>query len=147
VLAMTIDPVAEKLGKLLKLLSSPREGEVLNAARAILRTLEAAGADIHELAARVESGKLSKADMREIYDAGFQDGNQAAEQTRGDDFHNVSPSWHDMAVECRDRDNGRLTPREREFVEDMVRWTARREPSEKQGKWLHILYVRVGKRQ
>jgi hypothetical protein len=52
-----------------------------------------------------------------------------------------------MAIECRDHDDGRLSPREREFVEDMVRWTARREPSEKQGKWLRMLYVRVGKRR
>jgi hypothetical protein len=116
---------------------------VLSAAHAILRTLERAGTDIHELAVRVEGDKLSEADMRQIYDAAYQDGKRAAE--RADEFHNVGPSWHDMAIECRD--HGRLSPREREFVEDMVRWTARREPSEKQGKWLHILYVRVGKRR
>jgi hypothetical protein len=146
-LAMSIEPVAEKLGKLLKLLSSPRDGEVLNAARAILRTLEGAGTDIHELATRIEGGKLSEADVREIYDAAYQDGKQAQAAEQADEFHNVGPSWHDMAIECRDHDNGRLTPREREFVEDMVRWTARREPSEKQGKWLHMLYVRVRKRR
>jgi hypothetical protein len=78
VLAMTIEPVAEKLGKLLKLLSLPQEGEVLNAARPILRTLEGAGADIHELAACIEGGKLSKADMQRIYDAAYQDGNCGA---------------------------------------------------------------------
>jgi hypothetical protein len=145
-LAMSIEPVAEKLGKLLKLLSSPRDGEVLNPARAILRTLEGAGT-IHKLATRIEGGKLSEADVREIYDAAYQDGKQAQAAEQADEFHNVGPFGHDMAIECRDHDNGRLTPREREFVEDMVRWTARREPSEKQGKWLHMLYVRVGKRR
>jgi hypothetical protein len=146
VLAMSIEPVAEKLGKLLKLLSSSRDGEVLNAAHAILRTLESAGTDIHELAERVERGKLSKADVQKIYGAAYQDAKKATEQTQGTDFHNVDgPSWHEMAVECSNRDN--WSPREREFIDDMVRWTARREPSEKQGKWLHILYVRAGKRR
>jgi hypothetical protein len=148
-LATMIDQGAEKkLEKLVKLLSSSNDGEALAAVHAILRTLEGAGADIHELAARVGGGKLSKADMQRIYDAAYQNGKQAAERTQNTEFHNVGgPSWHDMAVECRDRDNGRLKPREREFVEDMVRWTTRQEPSEKQGKWLHILWVRVGKRR
>jgi hypothetical protein len=137
----------EKIGKLIKMLSLSNDGEVVAAARAILRSLAQEGADIHELAARVEGGKLSKADMQRIYDAAYRDGKQAAERNHGDEFHNVGPSWHAMAIECRDHDNGRLTQRERAFVEDMVRWTARREPSEKQGKWLHVLYVRLGKRQ
>jgi hypothetical protein len=126
---MSIDPVADKLGKLLKMLSSPRDGEVIAAARAILRTLEGAGADIHELAHRVESGKLSEADMQRIYDAAYADGQ------------------HEMAINCRDQDDGRLTPRERDFVNDMLRWTVHRKPSEKQGKWLHLLYVRLGRRR
>ena len=145
---MSIEPVAEKLGKLLKMLSSSHDGEKLAAVHAILATLQGAGTNIHELAAHVEGGKLSKADMQRIYDAAYQDGKHAAEQTQGAEFHNVGgPSWHDMAIECRDHDNGRLTPREREFIEDMVRWTTRREPSEKQGKWLHVLYVRMAKRR
>jgi hypothetical protein len=143
---MSIEPVAERLEKLLKMLSSPREGEVVAAAQAIMRTLKSAGADIHDLAACVKGVKLSDAEMKKIYDAGYRDAKQEA-KSNGGDFHDVGPSWHDMAVECRDRDNGRLTPREREFVEDMVRWTARREPSEKQGKWLHVLYMRVCRRQ
>lgn len=143
-----IEPVAVKLGKLLKMLSSSHDGEKLAAVNAILATLQGAGANIHELAARVEGGKLSKADMQRIYDAAYQDGKQAAERTQGAEFHNVDgPSWHDMAIECRDRDNGQWSPREREFIDDMVRWTARREPSEKQGRWLHVLYVRAGKRR
>src|SRR6516164_3252906 len=116
---MNIDPVADKLGKLLRMLSSSRDGEVIAAARAILRTLEGAGADIHELARRVENGKLSKADMQRIYDAAYADGGRAAEKDKPGEpaeFHTVEPNWHEMAISCRDQDNGRLTPREREFV-------------------------------
>ncbi len=144
---MTIDPVAGKLGKLLKMLSSDRDGEVVAAARAIVRTLETAGADIHELAARVEGGKLSEADMQQIYDAAYQDGRRAAEDSKPAEFHDITPNWHEMAVDCQDHDNGRLTEREREFVADMVRWTIYRQPSEKQAKWLHVLYVKTGRRR
>jgi hypothetical protein len=145
---MSIEPVADRIGKLLKLLSSPRDGEVLGAARAILRTLEGAGADIHELAARVEGGKLSTADMQRIYDAAFADGRRAAEATQpADAWQDVEPNWQEIATECRDRGDGRLTPREHEFVNDMVRWTVYRKPSEKQAKWLHSIYVRLGRRR
>jgi hypothetical protein len=143
---MTIDPVADKLGKLLKLLSSPRDGEVVAAARAILRTLQGAGADIHELAARVEGGKLSQADMQRIYDQAYRDGRDAAAADVG--FESVDPpSFYEMAQEIEHKDDGRLSEKEREFVADMVRWCARREPSEKQAKWLHAIYCRIGRRR
>jgi hypothetical protein len=54
-----------------------------------------------------------------------------------------------MAREVQDS-NARgewLQQREKEFVEDMVRWCQRREPTEKQGKWLHSLWVRARVRQ
>ncbi len=127
------------------MLSSPQDGEVLAAARALVRTLQVAGTDVHELAERVEGRKLSEAEMRTIYDAAYREGRSAAEADKA--FSQVGPNWHDMAVDCRDHDDGRLTPREREFVDDMVRWTLHREPSEKQAKWLHVLYVQLGKRQ
>ena len=42
-------PVADKLGKLLRLLSSDRDGELVGTARAIVRTLDGAGLDLHLL--------------------------------------------------------------------------------------------------
>jgi len=145
---MSIEPVAEKLEKLLKMLSSERDGEVVAAVQAIMRTLKGAGADIHELAACVKGGgKLSEKDMQRIYDAAYQDGRRAAERDKPTEFHDVETNWHEMAINCRDQDDGRLSQREREFVDDMVRWTVHRRPSEKQGKWLHLLYVRLGRRQ
>jgi hypothetical protein len=141
VLAMSIEPVADKLGKLLKLLSSPRDGEVVAAARAILRTLAGAGADIHELAERIE-----EAEMQRIYDAAYADGKNAAAADAG--FSSVDPpSFYEMAQEIEHNADGRLSEKEQKFVADMVRWCARREPSEKQAKWLHAIYVRLGRRQ
>jgi hypothetical protein len=43
--------------------------------------------------------------------------------------------------------SGRLSPKEQDFIADMVRWCALREPSEKQAKWLHSLYCKIGRRQ
>lgn len=135
----------EKIQKLIKLLSSNSDGEVVAAARAILRTLEAEGADIHELAERVEGRKLSQAEMRRIYDKAFADGRKSVAATA--DFSNVGgPSFHAMACEIQHKDDGRLSPKERDFVDDMVRWCARREPSEKQAKWLHAIYCKIGRR-
>ncbi len=46
-------PITSKLRKLLPLLASDKDGEVLGAARAIHRTLQSAGSDLHDLAARL----------------------------------------------------------------------------------------------
>ena len=140
-----MDPgAAEKLEKLVRLLSSDRDHEVLAAARAITRTLSGAGSDTHELAERIKG--VSEADMQRIYDAGVQEGKDAAAAAAG--FKNTEgPSWLEMAEYCAGHEEGRLSVKERGFVEDMVRWCARREPSEKQGKWLHVLYVKLGRRR
>jgi hypothetical protein len=142
-----IDPGAtEKLEKLVRLLSSDKDHEVLAAARAIQRTLSGAGSDIHELAERIKGGKLSEADMKCIFDAGVQEGKDIAAAAAG--FSSTEgPSYYEMAKYCVERDDGRLSAKERGFVEDMTRWCARQEPSEKQGRWLHVLYVRLGRRR
>ena len=53
-------PLEQKLGTFIRMLASERDGEVVAAARAIVRTLKAAGADIHVLAERVETANGSK---------------------------------------------------------------------------------------
>jgi len=144
VLAMMDASTEKKLEKLVRLLSSDKDHEVLAAARAITRTLSGAGSDIHELAERVKSSKLSEADMKRIYDAGVQDEKDRAAAAQG--FSNTEdPSHYEMAKYCAERDDGRLSAKERRFVDDMVRWCTRREPTEKQGRWLHVLYVRLGR--
>jgi hypothetical protein len=136
----------EKIQKLIKLLSSPNDGEVIGAVHALMRTLKAEGTDIHALAERLESRKLSQAETQRIYDQAFADGKSAATVDVG--FSSVDPpSFYEMAQEIERKDNGRLNPKERDFVEDMVRWCTRREPSEKQGKWLHAIYCRIGRRR
>jgi hypothetical protein len=144
VLAVMIDSsTAEKLEKLFKLaLGTDNEGEALGALLAMKRI---AGTNFHELAGRIkEGGKLSEADMQRIYNAGVHDGKETTAATKN--FNDVEgPSYYQMAQYCAEHDE-RLSEKEKNFVRDMVRWCARREPSEKQGKWLHVLYVKLGRR-
>jgi hypothetical protein len=81
---------ADKIGKLIKMLSSTNDAEVIAAARAILRTLAQEGTDIHELAERVEGRKLSQAEMQRIYDKAFADGRESVAAAA--DFSTVGPS-------------------------------------------------------
>jgi hypothetical protein len=137
-------PITDRLGKLLRLLTSDRDGEVVSAARAIVRTLDGAGLDIHALAESlgINGKKFSEADALEIYRRGVEDGKRAA---GGFGFHSIGePSWHEIAQECAAHDNRLRDERERQFVHDMVRRTVRGgEPTEKQAKWLRAIYARV----
>ena len=140
-------PITGKLGKLVRLLGSDRPGEVIAAVAAIKRTLESASLDIHALADGIEESngkKFTEADAIEIYQRGVEDGHRAAEQNGALSFSTVGePSWNEIARECAAH-AARLQPREREFVEDMVRWTVHGgEPTEKQAKWLRSIWARV----
>jgi hypothetical protein len=133
----------EKIQKLIRLLSSPNDGEALAAVHALQRVLREEGTDIHELASRIEG--LSQTEMKKLYDAGFQEGKKNAAATTAD-FSNVGPSFYEMAKEIKHKGDDCLSPKEINFVDDMVRWCARREPTEKQAKWLHAIYCKIGRR-
>jgi hypothetical protein len=150
-------PVRSKLANFVRLLASDRDGEVIATARAILRTLRATGSDVHALADLIEQtdgGKLSEAEMKKLYDAGYEDGRadgvRAAEAKvahDADGFRHVSGSlsWHDMARFCQGR-SARLRGKEPDFVDDMVGWTVWKEPTPKKAKWLQSIYLRLGGR-
>jgi hypothetical protein len=146
-MSSTLAPIADKLGKLIRLLTSDCDGEVIGAARAIKRILDVGGLDIHALAAGIgvpaNGEKFSEEEAREIYERGVEDGRRAAEQQQLVTFNGVdeSPSWHTIATECAARAE-RLRPHEKDFV--MVRWCVHGgRPTEKQAKWLRAIYVRV----
>jgi hypothetical protein len=71
----TLAPIADKLGKLLRLLSSSHDGEVVAAARGIDRTLKSVGLDVHALADGIATEKkFTEADALEIYQNGVDAG-------------------------------------------------------------------------
>jgi hypothetical protein len=142
-------PIAGKLKPLIRLLSSNQDGEVVAAARALNRLLKVNGSDIHALADSIgqANGKLNEAEMRKLYDAGFEAGVRAVEdkQHSDEDFHNTdgTPSWHAIAVWCQRRDE-RLRDSERQFINDMAGRTVWRDPTVKQEKWLRSIFLRLG---
>jgi hypothetical protein len=112
-------PIADKLGKLLRLLTSHCDGEVVAAGRAIERALKNAGLDIRALAAVVEDDVQSGAGNRN------------------------GPSWHDIAFGCTAKSHWLPDDWERAFVADTVRWTVYgSEPTLKLAEWLRSIYVR-----
>src|SRR5262245_29442828 len=147
----TLAPTAGKLQRFIRLLAGDRDGEVLAAARALIRTLESNGADIHILAdAIIQPSGRSEAAMRKLYDAGYERGRlderRAAEN--GPMFRNVNiddePSWSKIARECAAHPARMKSKREKDFVTQMVRRTAHGgEPTPKQADWLRKIYARV----
>jgi DNA-binding FrmR family transcriptional regulator len=147
-----LTPIAGRVASLVRMLSSDRECEVINAVRALLRTLKSAGADIHVLADRVEKpngSALTNAEMKKLYDAGYQDGVREAENKMhgNSDFRDIDgfPAWSEIALYCQ-RNNRRLRANEQGFVNDMASQTVWREPTEKQAKWLKSIFLRLGGR-
>jgi hypothetical protein len=115
----TLSPIAEKLGKLVRMLTSDHDGEVVAAARSINRALKSAGLDIHVLAAVIEHSGMNNTKP------------------------NV-PTWHSVACECAAHPERLQSEKERAFIADMVVWTRLRgEPTERQAQWLRSIYVRV----
>jgi predicted P-loop ATPase len=115
---------ANKLAAIIRVMSSDKDGDVLNAGRAINRTLKSVGCDIHDLAEVVEhmnGGKLSEAEMKKLYDAGYEAAMRAVENRSTGDFHNVdgTPNWHEIALFCQ-QNNNRLRENERQFINDMA---------------------------
>jgi hypothetical protein len=139
----TLAPIADKLGKLIRLLSSDKDGEVLAAARAIGRTLDGERLTIHDLAEGLarRGAKFTERDAEEIYRRGKADGRREADHDGA--FRSVDElTWNEIARECKAATE--LSERERKFVSDMVRWTLRDgKPTKKQANWLRAIYARV----
>ena len=115
----TLAPIADKLSKLVRMLTSDQDGEVVAAARSINRTLKNAGLDIHVLAAAIERGNVASGTPN-------------------------APAWHSVACECAAHPEQLRSEKERAFVADMVVWTRfRGEPTERQAQWLRSIYLRV----
>lgn len=117
---------------------------------ALRRTLKSNGQDLHDLAARIEKPALSEVEMRKIFDAGVEAGIRKAEAAQHGDgeFHAVDgvPPWEDVTVRLQhyDDQHGRLSERERGFVDQMAERVLWREPSEKQARWLLGIFRRLG---
>jgi hypothetical protein len=149
--------IAPKLANCIRRLASDRDGEVVAAAAAMIRLLKTIGADIHDVADRIEhsgNGALNEAEMQEVYDAGIKEGIRRVEQKMRSQAPHASygspgspqfPAPVTMAFYCYER-IGRLNEWEQEFATNMMSWTRRRPLSVKQQARLEELYVKLGGR-
>jgi hypothetical protein len=106
-----------ELGRLLKLiplLGSDASGELVASATAIGRLLKSVGLDWHDLAAAVERGLV----------------------TPQIETSQIS-HWREVARTCLMAGGCHLSPAERDFLENIIRWPA--QPSEKQTRWLDAI--------
>jgi hypothetical protein len=121
--------VQDRLGKLLRMLSSDKDGEVLAATAAIKRTLATEGLDIHSLAdALCQPAPRAEA--------------KAQRASNTDWTGDEDADWHSVACEC-EAHGAFLNLREQKFVSDMVAWTRHARPSERQRAWLLIILNKV----
>lgn len=114
--------LTDKLGRLLPRLASDSAGEVVATVAAIRRTLDRAGLDLHDLAARLtEAPRLVDPERHARRDAG---------------------SALAMAAWLRRHALARLTPKQADFTATALRLlTAGRALTPKQAAWLHDLHA------
>jgi protein-disulfide isomerase-like protein with CxxC motif len=115
-LAAALLGIAPTLAKLIRMLSSDRDGEVVASVHAMRRVLANAGLSLHDFADAIELPAAAQYD---------------------DD---ADDNWRVMAKACA-RCPHLLSERERSFVTTMARW--RGKPSHKQTEWLEAIYDRI----
>lgn len=118
-----LTPIAPKLAVLVPRLASDHDGEIVATVRAIRRTLEGHGADLHDLAAAVTRPPV------------------IVQRTPPPDDPR---DWRGLAAWCRDNGGGRLNAKEYQFCRDMaLRLILGGHPTEKQAAWLRSIYAKL----
>jgi hypothetical protein len=144
------DGHGSKLGNLIRRLGSNSDSELLATVHAMRRVLESAGTDLHAVAEHVEKpgNGLNEAEARKIFDAGYAQGVQDAEnQAHGvNDFIGTDgkPTWESVALYVQ-RNKHRLDAKHHEFIDKVAGQTVwGREPTERMHKYLHSLFFQLG---
>lgn len=123
------------VAKLIRLLASDVDGEVLAAVRALGRALKASGCDFHDLAGIVEAPATAPSGGGRT-ETGFRD------HFGGDDGDPVETElpWEIMVDACIDQLDW-FTSKEQQFLQSMQHWYGT--PTPKQLEWLVALFERV----
>jgi hypothetical protein len=153
------EPVAKKIARLFRVLGSDQDGEVFASVAAMKRLFAAERLSFHDIAAVIEScngeieeRKYSDADAEIIFSRGVEKGREEEarrkEQIVPTDYYDADgqPRWDAIAAFCQ-KNHGRLRPSEQKFIDDMVANTMWRGPTEKQGRWLLTIFLRLGGRR
>jgi hypothetical protein len=146
----------EKIACALRIMDTSAEpGEIAAAVYALKRLLQSLGTDLNGLASGFEKilssnggGAITQEQMQkkisDAYAAGIQDAENKMHGAH--DFQNTDgkPPWDAIALFLQ-RSKNRLDARHHDFVDDMASRTAfGREPTERQHKYLHSLFYKLG---
>jgi hypothetical protein len=150
------ETTAKRISKLIRMFGSSFEPETHVALRKLQDLLETERLTFSDLAIVIENAngaieerKYSDTDAEIIYARGKEKGREEAARERPQqepsDFYDADhhPQWHAIAIYCQ-QNIQRLEERHHEFVDDMAGNTMWRAPTEKQGKYLLSLFVRLG---
>jgi hypothetical protein len=119
--------IIPKLGKLLPMLSSNRDGEVLATVSAIGRALKSVGCDWHDRTKAITAPPAATSD-------GWS--HRGHDRDHGDD----KGGWRAMHAYCWSRVD-QLSAREVDFMTTLNRWKGN--PTKKQFSWLRSIYDRL----
>jgi len=122
----------ERIKKFLLLLGSTHDGEVVAAARALVRYLDSLDLDLHNLCNLIERGAnpLAPTPPQQV---------QPRWETVSDSEYLAMARW------IRDQPRfEKLPEKTRRFVLDQCDWLVFREPSEKQAAWLNSIARNMG---
>lgn len=138
-----IAPVADRLGKLLPRLASDHDNEVLATVAAIKRTLEAAGADLHDLTAALTARQVrpTTPNTPPHPDPAARSYPYGSSTWTPPELTETS-DWREAARQCLAH-LLRFNEREREFIGTMTRKARShtgKPPSDKQLAWIFVLH-------
>jgi hypothetical protein len=136
----------KKVANVIRRLGTCDKVDIVNTVLGLQRLI-----DVHALAAHIENPvavSLNEAEAKRIWTAGYTRGVQDTENKQHgvNDFIGVDgkPTWQAVALflQCNKH---RLPEKHHEFVDDMASRTVwDYEPSEKQHKYLHSLFFKLG---
>jgi hypothetical protein len=147
------EPVAKRIAKIFRMLSSDQREEVLAAVTAMKRLFKSEGLSFHDIATVIEScngeieeKKYSDKDAEIIFNRGVAKGR--TEEAAPPEYYDVDgrPRWNAIALFCQKEIAGLHKEKEREFVTDMAGYSLYRPLSDKQEKWLMSIFVKLGGR-
>jgi len=146
------EPFAKKIAKLIRLLSSDFEGEILNVVARIKQVLAAGGMSFHDIATviencdgEVEERKWSDSDAKAIYERGKEKG-VGERQEDGLEFYDADaqPRWYEIAVFNQRNVDRLLGSWEKDFSNDMPSRMLWNTPSHKQAQQMLRIFVKLG---
>jgi hypothetical protein len=149
------ESIAKKLSRLMRMLSSPYEGERHNALTMMQRVLESARLTFNDIAilienhsGEIEQRKYSDTDAEIIYAKGVEKGRveESRRQAMPPDYYDADgePQWNKIALFCQSQTARLRSDWERGFIDDMAGMTLWREPSPKQAKHLLAIFIKLG---